>query len=247
MGFSLFQPFTTFLMFDARFKPNVHRTWRLCTFEKLRWNCCNSTSKWWLNGCSKLFDKLWFTSRQRMECDFIKITADVISIDETSGLVHNACAGAISMFIGTAFIINIFLVWRSHSNNLKCTFAKKIKSHTVYYIVNLTLPILYLLWFVVSGTTRDTFNGKNVVQLEYEAYVPMAEKELQKICQEIRNEWNVVKIAVVHRIGWVTYCCLHVHASKLWINLCFEKLEFLVPISSVYYYDLLQVGSYWWS
>ena len=39
------------------------------------------------------------------------------------------------------------------------------------------------------------------MQLEYEAYVPMAEKELQKICQEIRNEWNVVKIAVVHRIG----------------------------------------------
>lgn len=45
------------------------------------------------------------------------------------------------------------------------------------------------------------FNGKKVVRLEYEAYVPMAEKELQKICQEIRNKWNVVTIAVVHRIG----------------------------------------------
>jgi molybdopterin synthase catalytic subunit len=53
----------------------------------------------------------------------------------------------------------------------------------------------------VLGTTRDTFKGKKVVRLEYEAYVPMAEKELAKICQDIRNKWNVVKIAIVHRIG----------------------------------------------
>lgn len=30
-----------------------------------------------------------------------------------------------------------------------------------------------------TGTTRDTFQGKHVVQLEYEAYEPMARKELQ--------------------------------------------------------------------
>lgn len=30
-----------------------------------------------------------------------------------------------------------------------------------------------------TGTTRDTFEGKRVVQLEYEAYEPMAKKALQ--------------------------------------------------------------------
>ncbi len=30
-----------------------------------------------------------------------------------------------------------------------------------------------------TGTTRDTFQGKKVVQLEYEAYQPMAKKELE--------------------------------------------------------------------
>ena len=30
-----------------------------------------------------------------------------------------------------------------------------------------------------SGFTRDNFEGKRVVRLEYEAYVPMAEKKLQ--------------------------------------------------------------------
>ena len=51
------------------------------------------------------------------------------------------------------------------------------------------------------GTTRDTFKGKRVVRLEYEAYVPMAEKEVAKICHDIRKKWNVVKIAIIHRIG----------------------------------------------
>lgn len=42
-----------------------------------------------------------------------------------------------------------------------------------------------------SGTTRDHHNGKHVLKLEYEAYVPMAEKELRKICEEMRAKWPV--------------------------------------------------------
>ncbi|KAH3837489.1 molybdopterin synthase catalytic subunit-like [Dreissena polymorpha] len=53
------------------------------------------------------------------------------------------------------------------------------------------------------GTTRDNFQGKNVIQLEYEAYEPMARKEMQKICAEIREQWSVENIAIVHRIGVV--------------------------------------------
>jgi len=54
-----------------------------------------------------------------------------------------------------------------------------------------------------SGTTRDNFNGKKVVQLEYEAYIPMAEKEMRQICERMRQKWNLVKIALSHRIGEV--------------------------------------------
>lgn len=42
-----------------------------------------------------------------------------------------------------------------------------------------------------SGTTRDHHNGKRVLKLEYEAYIPMAEKEMHKICQEMRKKWPV--------------------------------------------------------
>ncbi|CEG83955.1 Putative Molybdopterin converting factor, subunit 2 [Rhizopus microsporus] len=54
-----------------------------------------------------------------------------------------------------------------------------------------------------SGTTRDTFEGKKVVQLEYEAYEPMAKKVLLDIIQKARSKWNLKHIAIYHRTGTV--------------------------------------------
>ncbi|XP_014778699.1 molybdopterin synthase catalytic subunit [Octopus bimaculoides] len=53
------------------------------------------------------------------------------------------------------------------------------------------------------GTTRDHFDGKEVLSLQYEAYCPMAKKKMFEICQDIRSKWNVGKIALVHRLGEV--------------------------------------------
>ncbi len=54
------------------------------------------------------------------------------------------------------------------------------------------------------GTTRDRFDGKRVIRLEYEGYEPMAKKELMKMCQKAREKWrDVFKIAIHHRLGVV--------------------------------------------
>lgn len=53
------------------------------------------------------------------------------------------------------------------------------------------------------GTTRDTFGGRRVVRLEYEAYEPMAEKELRALCAAVRGRWKVEAVAVLHRLGVV--------------------------------------------
>lgn len=53
------------------------------------------------------------------------------------------------------------------------------------------------------GTTRDNYEGKKVIRLEYEAFKPMAEKEIKKICQAIREKWKVENIAFHHRLGVV--------------------------------------------
>ncbi|EAW54875.1 molybdenum cofactor synthesis 2, isoform CRA_b [Homo sapiens] len=52
------------------------------------------------------------------------------------------------------------------------------------------------------GTTRNNFEGKKVISLEYEAYLPMAENEVRKICSDIRQKWPVKHIAVFHRLGY---------------------------------------------
>lgn len=53
------------------------------------------------------------------------------------------------------------------------------------------------------GTTRDHFEGKRVLRLEYEAYYDMALKKLEEIRQEMCSEFSIDDIAISHRIGVV--------------------------------------------
>ncbi|XP_057338394.1 molybdopterin synthase catalytic subunit [Microplitis mediator] len=56
------------------------------------------------------------------------------------------------------------------------------------------------------GTTRDNFESKKVIKLAYEAYEPMALKEMKNICEKIRAKWDVKHIAIFHRLGEVPVC-----------------------------------------
>ena len=51
-----------------------------------------------------------------------------------------------------------------------------------------------------SGTTRDTFEGKEVLELRYEAYVPMAIKCLKSLCSSARSSWDLHSIVVVSHL-----------------------------------------------
>ena len=54
-----------------------------------------------------------------------------------------------------------------------------------------------------SGVVRDNSEGREVDHLEYEAYVPMAISEMEKICQSIleSEQMKVSKIFMSHRVG----------------------------------------------
>jgi len=54
------------------------------------------------------------------------------------------------------------------------------------------------------GTTRNSFQGKEVRYLEYEAYDGMAEREMAVIGTGIAERWPAITgIAIAHRIGRV--------------------------------------------
>jgi molybdopterin synthase catalytic subunit len=51
------------------------------------------------------------------------------------------------------------------------------------------------------GVVRDNSLGRKVRYLLYEAYPPMAVKEMEAIEREVRGRWEIEKIAITHRIG----------------------------------------------
>ncbi|MGV3723191.1 MAG: molybdenum cofactor biosynthesis protein MoaE [Actinomycetota bacterium] len=51
-----------------------------------------------------------------------------------------------------------------------------------------------------SGNVRNHNRGRTVEYLEYDAYRPMAEKQLRTIAQEAVERWNC-RIAIQHRVG----------------------------------------------
>ncbi len=54
---------------------------------------------------------------------------------------------------------------------------------------------------VFLGTVRNNSKGKIVTRLEFEAYEPMALKELQKVADAANEKWPLFKIAIVHVVG----------------------------------------------
>jgi len=54
---------------------------------------------------------------------------------------------------------------------------------------------------IFIGTTRDHSDGKRVLRMEYDAYVPMAEKMMAQIENEIRSRWDIHKASMVHMVG----------------------------------------------
>ncbi len=52
-----------------------------------------------------------------------------------------------------------------------------------------------------SGSVRNQTKGRRVLRLEYEAYPPMAEKQLARIGAEAAEQFSGTRVAIVHRVG----------------------------------------------
>ncbi|MGM8212659.1 molybdenum cofactor biosynthesis protein MoaE [Virgibacillus sp. W0430] len=52
-----------------------------------------------------------------------------------------------------------------------------------------------------TGIAREFTKGKRTLHLEYQSYVPMAEKKLAQIGEEIKAKWKEAEVAIAHRIG----------------------------------------------
>ena len=54
---------------------------------------------------------------------------------------------------------------------------------------------------VFIGTVRNQTKGKKVLRLAFEAYEPMALREMEKIVAQAAERWPLHKVSVLHRTG----------------------------------------------
>jgi molybdopterin synthase catalytic subunit len=89
------------------------------------------------------------------------------------------------------------------------------------------------------GTVRDKTQNKTVTQLHYEAYTPMALKEMQKLADTAAERWPIIKCAIVHRVGTlalgktavvIAVSCPHRAAAFEACQWLIDNLKVTVPI-----------------
>jgi molybdopterin synthase catalytic subunit len=56
-------------------------------------------------------------------------------------------------------------------------------------------------WVEFRGVVRGEENGQHIAALEYEAYSPMAEREMRRILEEIATPRPCLFAKIIHRIG----------------------------------------------
>ena len=53
----------------------------------------------------------------------------------------------------------------------------------------------------LDGYVRQFTKGRETLYLEYEAYEPMAIKEMEKLCAAAREQFEISDVGIVHRLG----------------------------------------------
>jgi len=54
---------------------------------------------------------------------------------------------------------------------------------------------------VFDGFVRNNFKGQRTLYLEYEAYEPMADAKMREIGAQIREQFSIHRLVIIHRLG----------------------------------------------
>jgi molybdopterin synthase catalytic subunit len=101
-----------------------------------------------------------------------------------------------------------------------------------------------------QGDVRATTAGRAVVRLEYEAYLPMAERTLERLAAEIEREHGAV-VAIHHRVGHlvpgeaaVMIACAAPHRVAAF-RACERAIERLKREAPIWKREVFEDGSSW--
>jgi molybdopterin synthase catalytic subunit len=99
---------------------------------------------------------------------------------------------------------------------------------------------------IFIGTVRNQTKNKSVLKLEFEAYIPMAKKEMQKIAEQAMQQFDAIKISIHHRVGVlqigeipviIAVSTPHRKAAFEACEFCIATLKETVPIWKKEFFD----------
>lgn len=115
------------------------------------------------------------------------------------------------------------------------------KSSLYEYLINPSAGA----FVIFEGLVRNHNEGKQVLQLEYEAYEKMCEKEAEKIFKEAKERFKVFDIVCIHRTGllqigdiavWVGVNSAHRGDSFKACEFVIDEIKTRLPIWKKEYY-----------
>jgi molybdopterin synthase catalytic subunit len=96
------------------------------------------------------------------------------------------------------------------------------------------------------GTVRNHSKGKKVLHLDFEAYEPMALKEMEKLGIQAKQQWPLYEVAIIHAVGSklpgepvvvIGVSSAHRDASFEACKWLIDELKKTVPIWKKEYYE----------
>lgn len=97
-----------------------------------------------------------------------------------------------------------------------------------------------------EGIVRNHSRGRRTLYLEYEAYEPMAIRKMEEIRREVREKWQVDRVAIVHRVGRleigetsvaIVVTSAHRRAAFEACQYAIDRLKQIVPIWKKEYFE----------
>lgn len=81
-----------------------------------------------------------------------------------------------------------------------------------------------------SGDVRNHHDGRAVAYLDYEAYVPLAERMIGEIVRSACERWQLVHAEAVHRIGRleISECAVAVVTAHAHRRQAYEANQFII-------------------
>ena len=99
---------------------------------------------------------------------------------------------------------------------------------------------------IFTGHVRENLASKKVLFLEFEAYEPMALKEMEKIACHALANWSLLKVVILHRLGRVEVgelpvligvTAAHLQAACNAAQYLIDTLKESIPIWKREYYE----------